>query len=140
MPDIEVVIRKDTQEGTAPSDATAVGEKPIDKKKSQGISDLEKKAIAGAIIQVGQQFIATGVSQYGNLTGDYTTQRNINAMISLGGDALTAVKLGPAGAIYIAGKYALEIATNAIEMRNRLREHEFTLNRLGTVSAKGSRY
>lgn len=139
MPDIEVVIRKDTQEGTAPSDATAVGEKKPNKKEP-GITDLEKKAIAGALIQVGQQAIMTGVSQYGNLTGDYSTQRAISGMIGLAGDALTAVKLGPVGAIYVAGKYALEIAMTQIEMSNRLREHEFTRQRLGTVSTKGSRY
>jgi hypothetical protein len=139
MPDIEVVIRKDTQEGTSPSEKTAVGEKKPDK-KSAGLSDLEKKAVQGAIIQVGQQAIMTGISQWGNLTGNYTQQRNISAMISLGGDALTAVSLGPAGAIYIAGKYALEVVTSQIEMSNRLQQHEFVRGRLGMISAKGSRY
>ena len=142
MPDIEVVIRKasgaagalQTEEAQAPT-----GERSPSRKE-KGKTDTTQKAINGAIIQVGKQVLSRGISQYGNLTGNYATQRTIDAITSIGADIATIAIAGPAGAILVAGKYAVDLASSLIDYNLKVREHDFQIRRLGDISTKGSRY
>jgi hypothetical protein len=141
MPNIEVVIRKGQGgEGTAVTEASSpTGESQVSGKE-QGKVDATKRAVNGALLQVGKQVLSQGIAQYGNLTGDYATSRAVSDIMSIGTDIATIAAAGPAGAIYVAGKYAVQLATTAINQRNAIREHEFTLTKVGQISTKGSRY
>jgi hypothetical protein len=139
MANIEVIIKKDTQEGTAPSKDTSVGETPVQSTEG-GLTDLQKKALIGAVVQVGQQFIATGVTQFGNITGNYQLARNINAASSILADGFTMAKFGPIGVMYVATKYATNAISSVIEQNNKNIELEVMRQRAGTISTKGSRY
>lgn len=142
MPEIEIIVRKSqgaegvaqTEQAQAPS-----GEKPVNAKE-KGKTDLTQKAVNGALIQVGKQFLQQGINQYSNLTGDYATSNTINMITTVAADIATIAAAGPAGAVYVAGKYALQIATAGIDQYRKNQEHSFNLQRLGQISIKGSRY
>jgi hypothetical protein len=141
MADIEIVVKKSEVQETSTSVINSDSSyKPIDKKKDVGKKSLEQVAIETAIMQVSKQMITTGVNQFGNLTGDYQFARSINAATSLFTDAVTMAKLGPAGAIYVAGKYATNIAASLIDVRNKEIELNVMRERAGLISTKGSRY
>ena len=139
--DIKIVIKKgDTPEGTSPSGQTesvAAAETP---KKEEGKPNVQMQAVNAAVIQVGKQMLMTGLSKYGDLTGDYATTRNINAVMSIGADIATIAVAGPAGAVLVAGKYVNQFISSSVEQFKAVREHEFQLQRMGTISKKGSRY
>ena len=142
MPDIEILIRKSSgQEGVAQTQEAqaATGEAPIDKNE-KGKTNIQQKAVNAALINVGKQFISQGVGQFGNLTGDYTTAENINLITTVAADIATIAAAGPAGVVFVAGKYATQIATAGIDQFRKNQEHALKLERLGQISIKGSRY
>jgi hypothetical protein len=140
MASIEIIVRK----GQASSDTlqdqqSPTGEKPINKDE-KGKTDTTQKAVNGALIQVGKQFISQGINQYSNLSGDYATAEAINFITTIAADVATIAAAGPAGAIYVAGKYALQLATSGISQYRKEQEHAIVLQRLGQISVRGSRY
>jgi hypothetical protein len=140
MPDIEVIVRKaEGVAGAAQTRADQTGERNANKRE-KGKKNKEQEAVNAAIIQVGKQVISRGISQYGNLTGSYSTQRNIDAVLTIGADIGTIAVGGPAGAVLVAAKYAIELATSFVNQEIAIREHDFQLRRLGDISIKGSRY
>jgi hypothetical protein len=142
MPDIQITISKSqVSEGTlTDQDATpSTGEKKPSKSE-KGKTNTTQKAVNGALIQVGKQMISQGINQYSNLTGDYTTAETINFITTLGADIATVAAAGPAGAVYVAGKYAIQLATSSINQFRKEQEHAINLQRLGDISVKGSRY
>ena len=137
--DIKIVIKKgDTQEGTSPSQEQVASAKP--NKKEEGKPDTTQGAVNAAIIQVGKQMLMTGFQKFGDLSGNYAAVRNVNAVMSVAADVMTIAAAGPVGAVYVAGKYANQLMTAGIDHMRNVQEHEFNVQRLGTISTKGSRY
>lgn len=141
MPDIEVVIRKGiSAEGVAINEASApTGESEISGEE-QGKKDLQKQAVNGALIQVGKSIISQGINQYGDLTGNYYASDVINAVTNIGSDLATLALAGPAGAVLVAGKYAIQAISSSVNQARKTQEHNFSVERLGRISTKGSRY
>lgn len=142
MPDIEVVIRKGTSaDGVSQTEASssATGEAQVNKKE-KGKRSVQQGAINTALIQVGKQMVSQGINQYANLTGNYAATEGLNAVTSIGADIATIAVGGVAGAIAVAGKYAIQFASSFVDNARKLEEHNFTVERLGRISTKGSRY
>lgn len=142
MPDIEVVIRKGTSaDGVSQTEASssATGEAQVNKKE-KGKRSVQQGAINTALIQVGQQMVSQGINQYANLTGNYASVEGLNAITNIGSDIATIAVGGVAGAVAVAGKYAIQFATAFAEQARKIEEHNFTKERLGRISTGGSRY
>ena len=142
MPDIEVIIRKGTSaDGVSQTEASssATGEAQVNKKE-KGKTSVQQGAINTALLQVGKQMVSQGISQYAELSGDYYTAGALNAVSSIGADVATIAVGGVAGAVAVAGKYALQFATSFVQQARLTQEHQFTVERLGQISTKGSRY
>lgn len=141
MPDIEVVIRKGmSAEGVAVNEASSpTGESQVSGEE-QGKRNLQKEAVNGALIQVGKTIISQGINQYGNLTGNYYASEVINAVTNIGSDLATLATAGPAGWVLIAGKYAVQSIASSVSHARKVQDHNFSVERLGRISTKGSRY
>lgn len=140
MPDLNIKINKDGPiDGTSPESPINVGENPVSKGE-EGKPTFTQSAVGAAIIQTGKQLVMNGVNQFGNLTGNYQMQRNIQNATRALGDAITVAKFGPAGAIYVGATYATDAINSLIDLRNRNIEDDFRRQRVGIISTKGSRY
>ena len=142
MPDIEVIIRKGTSaDGVSqtPESSSAVGETQVNRSE-KGKRNLQQEAVNAALVQLGKQMVSQGIQQYANLTGDYYSAEVLSAVTSIGGDIATIAIGGPAGAIAVAGKYALQFASSFGDNLRKQQEHTFTVERLGQISTRGSRY
>jgi len=142
MPDIEVIIRKGTSaDGVSQTEASssATGESQVNNKE-KGKTSVQQGAVNAAIIQVGKQMLSQGINQYAELTGDYYTAGVLNAASSIGADVATIAIGGVPGAIAVAGEYALQFATSFVQQTRLTQEHKYTIERLGDISTKGSRY
>jgi hypothetical protein len=143
MPDISIIIKKDdssvgtTKDSQAQADA-ATGNAPKQKNEG-GKPSIETQAVRVAITNAAKQAVSNGVSQYGNITGDYTTARQINNITSLATDAFLIAQ-GPVGMIAVAAKYTLSAVNANIEQRNKQIREQFVRDRVGTIVTKGSRY
>jgi len=139
MPDLNININKDSVDGENPQNPVSVGEQPR-KVKEQGKKSLTQNAIGVAIVQAGKQMVINGVSQFGNMTGDYTVQRNIQSSTKAIGDVITVAKFGVAGAIFVGATYATEAFNSFVGLENTRREEAQRRERAGAISIKGSRY
>lgn len=141
MPDIEVVVRKSkgVEGALQTSEAQATGESNVDTNE-KGKTNTTQKAVNGALLQVGKTLMNQGISQYGNLTGNYYASEVINAVTSIGTDLATIAVAGPAGAVLVAGKYAVQMISSGVDQARKTQEHNYTIERLGQISTKGSRY
>lgn len=140
MPDIEVVIRKGTSaDGVSQTQASSTAETQA-KPNAKGKRSVQQGAINAALIQVGKQMVSQGIQQFGNLTGNYAAIEGLNAVTSIGADIATIAVGGVAGAVAVAGKYAIQFATSFADNARKREEHNFTVERLGRISTKGSRY
>lgn len=138
--DIRIVIKKgESGEGTAPTTQSQVATAQTGKKEA-GKTNVQQDAINAALIQVGKQMIMTTAQKFGDLTGNYAAVRTMNQVMSFGADALTIYATGGVGAIFVAGKYAVQAVTRELDHFRNVQEHEFNVQRLGTISTKGSRY
>lgn len=141
--DIRITIQKgDSPEGTSSTSSNASTQRVEARtnKREEGKPNLAKEAAATAVIQVAKQAIMTTVQKYGDLTGDYSTVRNIDSAMSATADILTVMQGGVAGLVYVAGKYAVQAVNANIDHFRKTQEHQFNVQRLGTISVKGSRY
>lgn len=111
----------------------------IERKSVEG-NDTQKQAINTALIQAGQQFISQGINMYGQLTGDMTTVRAIDAGVNVAGDALTILKGGALGVIAVGTKYALQAGNAMLQTYQQNRQIALNNQLLGDISIKGSRY
>jgi len=139
MPDLNININKDSVDGENPQNPVSVGEEPRIGKE-QGKKSFAQSAVGAAIIQAGKQMVITGLNQFGNLGGSYTTQRAIQSTTQAIGDIVTVAKFGPAGAIYVGASYATQAINSFIGLENTRREENFRRERAGMISTKGSRY
>lgn len=141
MPDIEVIIRKGTSaDGVSQTAASSsVGEAQVNGRE-KGKKSLTQNAVNAALIQVGKQALNQGLQMYADLSGDYYSNEVINSFASLATDAALIYTAGPVGAIAVAGKYALQITKSFADNYRNQQEHNFTVERLGQISTRGSRY
>lgn len=108
--------------------------------KAKKEKEQERKAITAALIQAGKQAAVQGVNVYGQLTGDITTTKSIQGVITIGADILTIAKGGWVGAIAVGTKYALQTANSFAMTTNTNRQLDYNKSLLGEISTKGSRY
>lgn len=140
MPDLNIKISKDAASASSPENPANVGESELKPTEEQGKPSFTESAVGAAIVQTGKQLVLNGVSQFGNLTGNYQIERTISNATRALGDAVTVAKFGPAGAIYVGASYATDAINSFIELRNRNLDEEFRRQRVGMISTKGSRY
>lgn len=110
------------------------------KNKQQIEREKERDAIFTALIQSGKQAINQGINWYGQLTGDTTTTRTLQSVVSIGADLLTIAKGGWIGAIAVGTKYALQAGNSIIQTELTNRQLNYNKSLLGDISTKGSRY
>ena len=143
MPDIEIIVRKSgSSEGTTADSQEqaekATGNAPKQKKEG-GKPSPEQQAVRVAMINAAKQAINTGVSQFGNITGDYASARAINTVTSAAAD-IFMLSQGPVGIIAVATKYTMAGVTSYIEQKNRSINEQLIRERAGSIIKKGSRY
>ncbi len=94
----------------------------------------QNKAVAGAksqanpakalATQMAKKVATTALNNYGNITGDYTTQQNIQTAIGEAAALGTAVAMGPAGIAL----YAVDKVVQAFDYVARLKRSEIEAN------------
>lgn len=143
MPDIEVIIRKpqasDDNLQTEEAQAGGSGEQ-LPTKKEKGKKSVGQNAVGAALTQAAIQVMQNGVNQLGNLTGNYTTAKNISNTLAMAGDMYTIYKYGAVGAITVATKHAISIMNSEINQANKRREEDMRRQRAGRIVMRGSRY
>lgn len=89
------------------------------------------KNIAKAIVMgAAKKTVGLALSNYGNITGDYTTGQNISTAVSEGMAIYSAVKLGPVGiAAYVVDK-GVQAFNYVAEIKRSQRESEFKSQRV----------
>lgn len=92
-------------------------------------------AVGAVVVNQAKNAITYGVSNYGNLTGDYVTQANINAIIEIGG-LIGMAATGPAGAIAAVGSVALKVTDYYLDQSRKRREVDFLRQRVGMTNGR----
>lgn len=135
---IEVIIRKSQGGNIAEQETNLAGETNLNTKE-QGKLDFSKQAINTALITAGKKAITLGISEFGNLTGNYRMSTNVNTAVGLGADVMTILSAGPVGAFYVTTKHLTNIAVGSLAQKNAEIEGDFLLQRAGEISKDGSR-
>ncbi len=94
-----------------------------------------KGAVGAVVVNQAKNAITYGVSNYGNLTGDYVTQANINAIIEIGG-LIGMAATGSVGAIAATGSVALKVADYYLDQSRMRREVDFLRQRVGMIDGR----
>lgn len=105
----------------------------------QKVNDVKGGAVNTALIQMGQKAISFGLSNYGELTGDYQTQANIQSFIEVGRMVATVAIGGPIGAITVAGELAFKAISQQLELTKKRQETELLRLRTGMSAYSGGR-
>jgi hypothetical protein len=137
MSSSEIVIRIDhtVQDDSVQDDTVqdAGANKALTKDKSN--DRTASKAIAAYL---GKQALSYAVSNYGNLTGDYIAQANMQGTIEIAGMIAMAVS-SPVGAITATVGLAIRVANNSIENYKKSLATEQLRLRTGMMSYSGGR-
>ena len=144
MPNIEIIVREQTTaEGATPTEAAsaeAAGEKPSTKDKKKGKPDPQQQALVAGLINIAKTQAMNGLSQYGNLTGNYAAVDRVGNAIELVTDIAAVVKGGPLGIAYVVSKHTINLINSSINQMNATREQDFRNQLIGKVALQGSRY
>lgn len=146
---IEIIIKG--QGGAGPADPATQQTQAAQQAESKTPTEEEKKSIKQglqwdtkaasinlALKNQAMQFMSTALSQYGNITGDYSTGKNIAALTNLIGYG-TDIALGPIGWINLTGKLATQGLMHAIQWQREQYEIDRTLDRYGALYTQGGR-
>jgi hypothetical protein len=146
---IEIIIKG--QGGAGPADPAtqqtqqaqqAEANTPTADEKSklkQGLQwDLKASSINLALKNQAMSFLNNAISQYGNITGDYSTAKNISAMTNIIGYA-TDLAMGPIGWINLTGKLASQAFFQSLQWQREQFEIDRTLDRYGAIYTQGGR-
>ena len=129
---IEVKISKSqTVDGQAPD---------VGQEREAGKPSVQNQALAGAAIALSKQVLSQGITQYGNLTGNYARVETINNVLGIVSDIGIIAAGGPVGAIAVATKYALNLGNSVVSQITANREIAFAQQRAGYIATQGSRY
>lgn len=135
----EIVIKVDhtlkgdtdvTQETTETQDAQASTER-VKKKADKSPS----KTIA---MYMSKQALNYAVSNYGNLTGDYIAQANIQGTIEIGGIVAMAFT-GPVGVVASIGAVGIKVASQQIDLYKKNLNTQLLRERTGMNTFSGGR-
>jgi hypothetical protein len=125
-----------TQQTTPQSQDPTTAQKSTIK---QGLQwDLRASSINVALKNQAMQFMNTALSQYGNITGDYSTVKNISAITQIIGYG-TDIAMGPVGWANLAGKVATQGLMHLITFQKERYEIDRTLDRYGAIYSSGGR-
>ena len=102
------------------------------------VNTLKGGAMNAVLSQTAKKALNYGLSNYGNLTGDYVSQANSQGIIEIGGVVATALT-GPIGAVAVAGDLAFREISRQIELSNKNRQVEFLRARTGMIGYSGGR-
>lgn len=119
MPSSEIVITITKNGGVGGGGNVGnVGTQTSSKEKTKklGETDVVNDAIKVAMIDAGKKVLQNAISQYGNLTGDYISQRRIDNMIKIAGYVSTIAVGGVVGAIAVGSDIVLSIANHSVEV------------------------
>ena len=160
---IEIIIRQGGSAGgvgPAGSSGTGLGGAAAKRGQTTGLLDqnepgngLMKQLTLGdamlidAMKSQARQIISYGISQYGNLTGDYIGQRNIKNAISVVTDITTiGIATGKYGlpgfiaaSIAEVGKIGTQYISYTLDIRKQNIQAEFMRERAGSTLGSGSR-
>ena len=139
MPELNININKDSNDGENPQNPVSVGEEPV-KTRDPGKRSFMQSAVGTAIVQAGKQMIISGIQHAADLSGDYATVRAIQSATQAVGDLITVAKYGPAGVIFVATSHATNALNSFVGLENTRREEDMRRQRAGRISTKGSRY
>lgn len=90
------------------------------------------------VISAAKRAINWGLSNYGNLTGDYIAQANIQAIIEIGTLAAMATQF-PIGTLAAVGSVALKEVDYQVELQKKRYGIEMLQNRTGMMTYSGGR-
>lgn len=103
-------------------------------------NSFRNQAINATLINYGMQLFQVGTSLYGEISGDYMTQTDINNAMGLAGDALLIARGGPLGIAAVAYKRTMQAVNLTISNKKQQQILEFQKSRLGTNAINGSRF
>lgn len=111
------------------------------KTSKEEIKSREMSSQIGATIaiQMAKQATQFVVSNYGDLTGDYIQQKNIQGAIEIGGLALMAIKGGAVGVALAVGTLVIKVAQRNIEVERANRSIALLRERTGMIGWSGGR-
>jgi len=109
-------------------------------RKEPGKSTVQNQAVNTALINVGKQGLKQGIQQYADLTGNYAFSETVNDVLSIGADIGTIAVGGFVGAVFVAGKYAVNITNSVIGLKRETDNILLAQQRAGMLSTEGSRY
>jgi hypothetical protein len=104
--------------------------------KSREMSSQIGSTIAIQMAKQATQFV---VSNYGDLTGDYIQQKNIQGAFEIGGLALMAIKGGAVGVALAVGILAIKVVQRNIEVERANRSITLLRERTGMIGWSGGR-
>lgn len=111
------------------------------KSSKEEIKSREMSSQIGATIaiQMAKQATQFVVSNYGDLTGDYIQQKNIQGAFEIGGLALMAIKGGAVGVALAVGTLVIKVAQRNIEVERANRSIALLRERTGMIGWSGGR-
>lgn len=144
MPNIEIIVKEaTTASGVSASQesmANAAGETPVTEENKAGKTSPQQAAVVAGIINIAKQQAMNGLSQYGNLTGNYAAADRVGNAIELVTDLAAIAKGGPLGIAYVISRHTINLINSSINQMNATREQDFRNQLLGRVALQGSRY
>lgn len=106
---------------------------------SQKVNNVKGGAVNTALVNMGKQAINYGLQNYGELTGDYQTQANIQSFVEIGRMVATVAIGGPVGAIAVAGELAFKAINQQIDLAKKRQETQLLRERTGVSAYNGGR-
>lgn len=110
-------------------------QKQVEAAKTSNTSNITKLVA----VKIGKDALQWGVSNYGNLTGDYLGQTRIQEAIGIGAGILTAAKGGVLGVIAVGATIGIKAANRAITLAKERQETELLRARVGRTISSGGR-
>ena len=129
---VENLIVDKTESGRQEASSVPTSDKPA-KPKDGGLG-LGKAVIVNAVNQASQY----ALSNYGNLTGDYITQANIQGGLEIIGLGVMALS-GPVGAVGAIGALAIKAASRQAELIKKNQQTQLLRARTGMMNYSGGR-
>jgi len=141
MPEIKIRIEKGVE--TA-GDGQELQEKSSKKMTSGKVAEVS--ILATTAIKTVKQITNTAISNIGNFTGDYEMQRQVQAMMKIGGEigqVVVASLVNPVAGIAMAVGIGLSYGLQAIEISQNIKKENYQasylLARSGNSLTDGSR-
>lgn len=106
--------------------------------KDGQINAKSNSAVNAVVISSAKRAINYGVSNYGNLTGDYLAESQIQSIIEVGALTLMATQF-PIGTFAAIGTVATKLADNHIQLQKKRLEVEFIKQRTSMMEFSGGR-